>query len=321
MDTFLYEAAADQRRVVVYPYTIPNPLEMMGGAYRWYPYGNAKGFLTRITWGRWSRRFGDRVYLLLPPNRILAYFLLGYFPKNPWILNSDTAEVVCVESIKMAQIYEKLGVSRSRMSIVGSLNDDILAETLGERALKLEILLRKYNLPIEKPLIVVGFPPNQFPVGTAEQSSYLEIVDDYVAALSTYSEQFNIIISKHPRITDPLEAIKKAGFIIASEPTIELVPLAYLYIASASATIRWAVAAGVPVVNYDVYRLDYGDYESLEAVRLVRSKDEFNATLRSLLLVRENYQNLRQLQLEESSLWGNLDGFFGAKVRQSGAGD
>ncbi len=37
---------------------------------------------------------------------------------------------------------------------------------------------------------------------------------------------------------------------------LSLVPLCSLYVASVSATIRWAIACGKPVVNYDVYRFE-----------------------------------------------------------------
>ena len=58
---------------------------------------------------------------------------------------------------------------------------------------------------------------------------------------------------------------------IAARKTSELVPLCDLYVASVSSTIRWAIACGKPVVNYDVYRYRYTDFISLDGVLIIDS--------------------------------------------------
>ena len=64
--------------------------------------------------------------------------------------------------------------------------------------------------------------------------------------------------------------------------TAELVPLCDVFVASISSTIRWAIACGKPVVNYDVYRYRYTDFIGVEGVLTCEEQDEFVSVLRRL---------------------------------------
>src|SRR5690606_12345871 len=71
-------------------------------------------------------------------------------------------------------------------------------------------------------------------------------------------------VSLHPRITAAEAGIVRRYHLAVSSWNIaELVPLAGLYVASCSATIRLAISCGIPTLNYDIYRYDYGDYDDV----------------------------------------------------------
>ena len=76
--------------------------------------------------------------------------------------------------------------------------------------------------------------------------------------------------------------IETANVRIAARRTSELVPLCDLYVASVSSTIRWAIACGKPVINYDVYRYRYTDFLNLEGVLVIEEQNEFREIVQRL---------------------------------------
>lgn len=58
-----------------------------------------------------------------------------------------------------------------------------------------------------------------------------------------------------------------------------MIPLCDLYVASISATIRSAIACGIPVINYDTFRYRYGDYLKADTVVHVEDAISFKDVL------------------------------------------
>ena len=90
--------------------------------------------------------------------------------------------------------------------------------------------------------------------------------------------------------------------------TALLIPLCDFYVAFASATIRWAITAGKPVLNYDIFRYDYEDYALEPAVISVNSLKGFKLHLGNLCSNREYVTSLKRTQQECAIKWGMLDG-------------
>lgn len=308
MDTFLYKMAAGNKKVFVSPYTIPNPKEMATGSYCNFPTFSVKGILMSIFWGRFSRSIDGKVYLILKPSKIFSFFCVGYLPKNPWVLNDDNADLVLLESQQMATIYSRLGVSESHIKVIGSLNDDRLLKIKLNKELLKQAFQKKYNLAADRPILLVSFPPNQFPCLTAEHKNYEELISSFQDALEPYKNKYTIVITKHPRVKHSLEPLTKSGLIVVEDPTIDLIPFSYVYLAAASATIRWAIASGIPVVNYDPFGYRYGDYNDAMAVTTVYSSVDLKKHLKQILEDDSYYLNSSTQQLKDSTNWGIQDG-------------
>lgn len=307
MDTFLYKKAFGKGLVLVYPYTIPNPKEMAGGAAWSISKDKISGQMLRFFGWRFSKQFDQTVFLLIRPYKIFAMLLLGYLPANPWVLNSDTADFICVESQKMADLYVQLGVKKARLKTIGTFNDDILAGILEKKGAVKEAFQRKYNLP-NKPIILVGFPPSQFPLKSAEHANYNELIAAWSNSLKPFLSDYTIVITKHPRTSQSFDSMSYLGFTVVEDPTLDLISIAHLYVACASATIRWALAAGVPVINYDTYRYEYGDYDKALGVSTVSSEDDFKKELNRILTDSTYYSEVLQKLSQSSNQWGLLDG-------------
>ena len=69
------------------------------------------------------------------------------------------------------------------------------------------------------------------------------------------------------------------GIKIGGRETAELIPLRDLYMVSVSYTIRGAIACGIPVINYIVYRYRYSDSISLNRVIPAEEKTGFKSVM------------------------------------------
>jgi len=85
-------------------------------------------------------------------------------------------------------------------------------------------------------------------------------------------------------------------------------------VASVSATIRWAIACGIPVVNYDVYRMNYEDYNEVGGVVTVDDRMSFLSAMRRLTTDTDYYETVADLQRRSMDQWGKLDGRSGERM-------
>jgi hypothetical protein len=105
-----------------------------------------------------------------------------------------------------------------------------------------------------------------------------------------------------------MKYIEQWGVKICQRDTAQLIPLCDLYVASISATIRWAILCGKPVVNYDVYRLRFNDYITAEGVITIEEKEDFIRLLNRFVVDNEFYLKMREKQIASRDPWGTLNG-------------
>ncbi len=125
------------------------------------------------------------------------------------------------------------------------------------------------------------------------------------------------MVALHPSVKiDTMRHIEAANVRIAARRTSELVPLCDLYVASVSSAIRWAIACGKPVINYDVYRYCYTDFLNLEGVLVIEEQSEFREVVRRLASEPEALAKLRERQEAVAPRWGFLDGRCSDRILQ-----
>ena len=135
----------------------------------------------------------------------------------------------------------------------------------------------------------------------------------WVATLTERTD-WNLVLRLHPRMPrEQFAFLEEIGGRITDEDTAHLVPLCNLYVASVSATIRWAIACGKPVVNYDVYRFGYTDYTGVPGVFTVNEKQAFVDIIQSLTNDPARLAAAAAAQDAVREQWGRFDG--GAAVR------
>src|SRR5262249_8500449 len=112
----------------------------------------------------------------------------------------------------------------------------------------------------------------------------------------------------HPRVAmETLTPFAGPNVKFTWQPTAELIPLCDLYVASISATIRWALACGIPVINYDTYRYRYGDYDAAPGLVSVESLQEFQQVITRFVEDPLFAAELAERQTAAMGQWGILD--------------
>src|SRR5665213_3265459 len=251
---------------IIIPQTIPN-LREPAMFYQNAPEHDGERWLARLVGfilPRWIYVFEGKRILRLPLKKVAAQHVLGLAPQRPWILNSGDSELICVECNVLRLQYLALGFPDQQLYVSGHPVDDTLYEVWRERESRRAALEEVLHMPPGRPLLVVGFPPNQYSspdVTPFEWPTFEAMCHAWVEALATVRPLCNVVIRGHPRLQpSDLKIFEDAGFFVSSQATETLIPMADLYVACISATIRWALALGIPVINYDCYRYRYGDY-------------------------------------------------------------
>ncbi len=230
--------------------------------------------------------------------------------KHPFILNSGDFSAIGFESTQMRDFYAAQGaLGNQEVYITGSIWMDILAKQKDQTASKLSALYAKYSFDPSKELVVTALPPVLMEKVQGRFKSYRQLLCMWFDTLEPLREKYNILAVLHPRIKDfPLTYLNKYDIPIDRGDTATILPLASLYIASVSETIRWAIACGIPVVNFDVYGFHYPYYENACGVATVYTQQEYKDTIYRLASDAKFWQRLAKNQQQDAERFATLDG-------------
>ena len=260
---------------------------------------------------RWSMIYRGRHLLRVPPEWIVASEYAGIAPPNPWVPNSGYADRISIESDRMMEVYRALDFPSEQLTSTGSCADDLLFTARQERMTRRDTLCRDLGLPADRPLLLSALVPDQLATGVSdcEFARYEDLVEFWVKTIASVRPRFNVVLKINPRDRrEDFLHLQKWGVAVAPHDTIELVPLADVFVASVSSTIRWAAACGIPSINYDVYHFNYGDYAGAPGIVHIDKKEDFASTIARLGVDDDYLARLRALQEADAGRWGRLDG-------------
>lgn len=193
------------------------------------------------------------------------------------------------------------------MLIVGSVNLDKLYNQSQNKKKYLKKISESFNFDNSKKNVLVALPPdlidirNQF----CEFSTYQELLIFWMDSLKVLSS-YNIFICLHPS-SDKNIIFENYNYFFWDKPTIDLIGLVDLYIASISSTIQWAASCSIPVINYDVYRFEYDDYLGYKGILYAKNQVEYIEMLEKIN--QEKYlDEVMKNQFISSINFGKLDG-------------
>jgi hypothetical protein len=344
MPSMFAQAARDRGiPALLVPFSLGTPRELSESLYESSMYRANTSLLNKALARlapHWVHVFRGARMVRLPGSLAFALERLGLSVAHPWIPNFGFADRLAIESPRMLEYYRGLQFGEERLVLTGSITDDVLAEALrdaekGRQRLAMGYGRRPRPAPAvaragaarrrsappaarrpraDRPYILCALPPNQLPSRApyCDMGDYGVLVTFWFEALSEVARQFdyNVLVRPHPvtRVEVLQPFAKLHNLRLTVEPTAALVPLCHIFVSSVSSTIRWAVACGIPVVNYDVYKYGYTDFDDAAGVLTMTEMDEFTTTLRRLAAEPEFYGEVAGRQRACADRWGALDG-------------
>ena len=145
--------------------------------------------------------------------------------------------------------------------------------------------------------------------------SYADFLKQVFSELKKHSE-FETVVRFHPRTeaSEVEEWKRNYGLHVFTEDTAQIIPLVDLYLASVSATIRWAMACGIKVLNYDIFDYGYGDFSEYPQVFTFTTFEQLKAELKSFGECFRIDNRKSNFHKPESSYYGALDGSAGQRI-------
>lgn len=275
-----------------------------------------------LVWARphWLHRYKGHRLVRLPGSQALPVELLGLAPPHPWIPNSGAADVLAVESQEMLDYYADMSFAPDQLALTGSMNDDVLHAALVRRDELRSTIEEELELEPGRPLLLCAWPPDQFggrKLDDCDFSSYKRLCQFWAESLAEARDRFgyNVVVRLHPVLRrSDMDALQDLGIPMSRRPTADLIPLADVFVASVSSTIRWAISAGMPVVNFDVYRYGYTDFREDHGVLTSETSEDYLRDLRRVVGDADFREALLDRQRPVRGRWGALDGRSGDRM-------
>lgn len=295
---------------LVFPYTLANQEEAFQSLRRALAHQYQYNHLAARFFPGWRKKADGADIVRLPASHIMAHEWFRITPPDPWMMNSGYGNVICVDSLSSKDYFVRAGIPADKLLAVGSVSQDSLHAQLRDKQEGLKKLRRELELSDVKPVALISGCPNQLAgsVPYCQFSSIEEIADHVGQAVSVLRDSYHLVVRPHPNFPIFGELLKPWGVISTMIPTAHLVPLSDLFIAFASATIRWAIACGVPTINYDVFHYDYGDFGMVKGVQTVSGAEDFIHAVRQMEPGCEKYREEKARINTDATYWGMLDG-------------
>lgn len=296
--------------VIVCPYTLANQSEAIQSLKSQPAFQTRANAIANHLYPAWRFHDGEIDLVRLPSEHILAHETLGITPPDPWMMNSGFADRILVDSEASLAYFRAGGIPSAQMVVVGSVSQDRMHALRRERAAALQRLWSELGMQGDKPLWLISGCPNQLSatVPFCEFPSIEDVARFVGESLAPMADRYHLVVRPHPNFVEFGAMLERYGITSTTAPTASLVPLADVFLAFASATIRWAIACGVPTVNYDVFHYGYGDFASAKGVASIDASGHFRDFVRSLIPGSPALATLGARASQDSAHWSRMDG-------------
>lgn len=264
----------------------------------------------RRTAPQWIKRGRFAGAVMYAPEYIVARERLGISLRDAWVIHGGFSDRVCVESRQMLRHYLDEELPADRLEMTGAVYCDVMFEALAREPAARAALHTGRKIAPPQTSILVSWPTSYHAQRGAlcEFATFAELSQTVLGFLASL-DNVRLTVSLHPAMPEECRRIVRECPVTVSQTSlIELIPQHDLYISEFSSTIRWAIAAGKPVINYDFYRFDLTDFDAAPGVVKVNSFAEFQEVVRGQAGDERRYTHAAQLQNSVAADWGTIDG-------------
>ena len=319
-EIYIKEARKRGIKSILIPFTFVSPIAP-AKAYSNNPNYNPTGFkklFLKIFARRWFFKLGDKDMVRVPFGHILVHKVFRIEPPKPWVQDSSTVDMLVAESQFTFDHYRRLGINPKKMTLAGKPNMGFLAKVKRNRKRIENQLVKKLKFQEKKPTILLAIPPAlealfSKPQYKSEFKNHTQIIKFWISAVKSL-KKFNVIICLHPSLkADPekmefFESLESENIRVSTEDTAKLLSISDLYIAAGSGTIIWALALGVPVVDYDVYGLNFDFFKNNDDVITIKTKKDFRELIKRIKKTPSILEDKKAALNEKEGYYGVLDG-------------
>lgn len=302
-------------------YTITNPLdrdcpESYAMIYKsdqsLYPKG-ISGWIIKKYFYKWCIQYEEKNILRLLPAKIFSQELLGIAPLKPWNTFGFMEDMIAVNNTIQQIFFLNTGVESEQIRVTGSPQLDHLA-ALKNNVSHIKKTLELFAFPEQKEILLCALPQTHWVAGRpeAEFQNHADMINAWLQCITAQS-RFNVIISLHPSMRyEDFSYLNSGSLKVSNIDIMEILPLASVYVANVSSTIPLAIALGIPVINYDVYRysteMNFLRFEESGGTVTVLNRKEFANEIQKIVTDSDYFNTLKRKQAENSTQWGELDG-------------
>ncbi len=268
--------------------------------------------ITSVLLPQWKYSLNGRIFLRTPAHAAWAMKLTGIAPPRPWLDNSGHADVIAVDCFLNKKYLQERGIKENRLILTGALYHDVLASGLRNKERKLESLYHRHGINNSKPMVLCALPALSPEDDLSSYNPNLgkgkDLLEEFVKTLTSINSH-QVFLSLRPgsKKEDYL-FLEKYGACIAEEPVEELIPACRFYVSSFSATIRMAIACGIPVLNYDPLHYNYTFYKGLKGVIHTNTAAGYREYAGRLASDELFYRAAKQEQEQIKEDYGSIDG-------------
>lgn len=274
--------------------------------------------LPRVRSGGWTVAHAGRRLCRLRASRALALEVLGLAPGKPWVPCDGAAQAIAAGGEAARASMIAMGLDADRLHVTGAPVHDHLHLVRLERSRLRETLLERTGQGNSECVVLCAWPPVQTVHETEEQefATYTDLGAAWAEALARLREQgCAVVVKAHPKaFEEELAAARSSGLAVVDDDTADLLPLCDVFATTASSVTAWAIALGIPVVDYDCHRLEYNDFSMDGGVLKPRTIAEFTGVLDRLAFDRAFREEVAGRQAARAGYWGNIDGMAGDRL-------
>ncbi len=274
------------------------------------------GLLIKWLTPQWIKRGPFAGVVMFPSPYIVAAESLGMTLRDAWIVHGGYSRVLCAESEQMRDLYLSEGIPADKLALTGTPYCDTLLNAFAVLPAAKQALRQPRKIQPGRTRILVAWPPSYHSERSAhnEFPSYRDMSVTILGWLAAVPN-CDVTVSLHPATLDAdREAVKAAGVTLTDTYVIDLIAAHDVFVTYFSSTIRWAIAAGKPVVNYDAYKLGLNVYDAAPGVRTLDSFAKLKQTVTDLAGSDTAFGRAAEGQIAVAEHWGMLDGQNTARV-------
>ncbi|QJB56571.1 UDP-N-acetylglucosamine 2-epimerase [Pseudodesulfovibrio sp. zrk46] len=202
-----------------------------------------------------------------------------------WVSGTGMADVVCVDSEFTRKRIVSQGVPESKICEVGDVSYDYLYACQVDREARLKSLRSVYQLAEGRKIVICSLP-QYIKLNFDSKKQYCQEMDALLERIAL--PDVECLVSLHPmaRENEIKHVLDKHGAKVLKERLFDVLPLADAFVASASSTLTWALAAGVPAINIDYYRVaavTKGFWDDFTCLSQVKAPEQLEQALRTAL--------------------------------------